>query len=158
MGGNGNDMEALSPRDANAQRSKPQELKKAVANLKANRAKGEKETHPPPPPSYVTEPPCRDRREGAVYEIRNCLGKGGFAICYEGKLNGTSKRYALKIVKSTMPIKMEQKVFAHFQLWHKPTKPNMQLLTLCPTVPNRAPDPLQDATAEHRPVPPRIHL
>lgn len=126
MPGNGIDMEALSPRDANAQRSKPQELKKQVANLKA--AKGQKESHPPPPPSYVTEPPCRDRREGAVYEIRSCLGKGGFAICYEGKLNGTSKRYALKIVKSQMPAKMEQKVQPTLfeELRRKFSRPNIR--------------------------------
>jgi hypothetical protein len=38
------------------------------------------------------------------------LGKGGFAICYEGQLLGKKKKYALKIVKSKMPTKMEQKV------------------------------------------------
>jgi serine/threonine protein kinase len=108
----GIDMEALSPRDANARRPPTSEFKTAVTNkataaLKPNK---EKDQHPLPPPPNVTEPPSTDRREGAVYQVGKLLGKGGFAICYEGKLAGTSKRYALKIVKSKMPLKMEQKV------------------------------------------------
>ena len=107
MGAKGIDMEALSPRDANAQRAPRNELKtKAVAQLKSSKDK----EHPPPPPNNVTEPPSADRKEGAVYQVGKLLGKGGFAICYDGKLAGTNKRYALKIVKSQMPAKMEQKV------------------------------------------------
>lgn len=107
MGAKGVDMEALSPRDANALRPRANDLKsKATAQLKSAKEKD----HPPPPPNNVTEPPCTDRREGAVYQVGKLLGKGGFAVCYEGKLAGTSKRYALKIVKSQMPPKMEQKV------------------------------------------------
>ena len=108
MGAKGIDMEALSPRDANAQRpARATELKtKAVAQLKTAKDK----EHPPPPPNNITEPPSTDRKEGAVYQVGKLLGKGGFAICYDGKLAGTSKRYALKIVKCQMPHKMEQKV------------------------------------------------
>jgi hypothetical protein len=107
MGAKGVDMEALSPRDANAQRAPRNELKtKAAAQLKSSKDK----EHPPPPPNNVTEPPSADRKEGAVYQVGKLLGKGGFAICYEGRLAGVSKRYALKIVKSQMPTKMEQKV------------------------------------------------
>lgn len=104
----GVDMEALSPRDANAQRApRVNELKaKAAAQLKTSKDK----EHPPPPPNNVIEPSSSDRREGAVYQVGKLLGKGGFAICYDGKLAGTNKRYALKIVKSSMPTKMEQKV------------------------------------------------
>jgi len=102
----GIDVEALSPRDANA-RPRPAELKaKATAQLKANKEK----EHPPPPPPNVTEPPSDDRKDGAVYQVGKLLGKGGFAICYEGTHAGTKKRYALKIVKRQMPAKMEQKV------------------------------------------------
>lgn len=105
----GVDMEALSPRDANALRPRANDLKtKATVQLKSAKEKD----HPPPPPNNVTEPPCADRREGAVYQVGKLLGKGGFAICYEGKLAASSKRYALKIVKSQMPPKMEQKVSA----------------------------------------------
>ena len=104
----GIDMEALSPRDANAQRvPRVNELKtKAVAQLKSAKDK----EHPPPPPNNVIEPSSSDRKEGAVYQVGKLLGKGGFAICYDGKLAGTTKRYALKIVKCQMPSKMEQKV------------------------------------------------
>jgi hypothetical protein len=103
-------MEALSPRDANAQRLPPprvHELKtKAAAQLKTTRDK----EHPPPPPNNVVEPPSSDRKDGVVYQVGKLLGKGGFAICYEGKAAGAPKRIALKIVKSKMPTKMEQKV------------------------------------------------
>jgi hypothetical protein len=105
----GIDMEALSPRDTNshlrakqpAQKSKP-----PVPKL----AQKEKD-HPPPPPAEVREPPSSDRTNGAIYYTGRCLGKGGFAICYEGQLAGTKQLYALKMVKSHMPMKkMEQKV------------------------------------------------
>ena len=101
-------MEALSPRDANAQRlPRAHELKtKAAAQLKNSKDK----EHPPPPPNNVVEPPSSDRKDGVVYQVGKMLGKGGFAICYEGKAAGASKRVALKIVKSQMPTKMEQKV------------------------------------------------
>jgi hypothetical protein len=110
MPAKGIEMEALSPRDANAQRQPRgnHELKsKAVAQLKTTKDK----EHPPPPPNFVTEPPSSDRKEGAVYQVGKLLGKGGFAICYEGKLAGpVTRRFALKIVKCSMPTKMEQKV------------------------------------------------
>lgn len=101
-------MEALSPRDANALPKRVTDLKtKAVAQLKSAKDK----EHPPPPPPQVIEPPCSDRKNGAVYQVGKLLGKGGFAICYDGKHVESGKRYALKIVKSSMPIKMEQKVW-----------------------------------------------
>lgn len=101
-------MEALSPRDANAQRlPKPMDVKaKTAAQLKAAKEK----EHPPPPPPEVTEPPSADRPDGAKYQVGRLLGKGGFAVCYNGQLVPTKQRYALKIVKSHMPPKMEQKV------------------------------------------------
>jgi len=101
-------MEALSPRDANAQRMpRGNELKaKAAAQLKSAREK----EHPPPPPADVIEPPSSDRKDGVVYHVGKLLGKGGFAICHEARPSGSSKRIALKIVKSKMPTKMEQKV------------------------------------------------
>lgn len=102
------DAEALSPRDANAQRlPKAAELKmKTAAQVKAQKNK----EHPPPPPAEVQEPSSSDRPDGAVYQVGKLLGKGGFAICYHGVLVPTKQKYALKIVKSQMPPKMEQKV------------------------------------------------
>lgn len=105
------DLEALSPRDANAQRvPKPKtaavDAKARPAPTKSNKDK----EHPPPPPPEVPEPPAVDRPDGAVYQVGKMLGKGGFAICYTGQLVPTKQLYALKIVKSHMPAKMEQKV------------------------------------------------
>ena len=106
----GVDLEALSPRDANAQRMpKASESKtKSAAQLRAAKDK----EHPPPPPSEVYEPCSSDRPDGAVYQVGKLLGKGGFAICYSGQHVSTKQKYALKIVKSRMPPKMEQKVSA----------------------------------------------
>lgn len=101
------EMEALSPRDVNTNiRTKPV-VQKTAPPTKLAREKD----HPPPPPSEVPEPPCSDRKDGSIYKTGRCIGKGGFAICYEGQLRGTRKKYALKIVKSHMSQKkMEQKV------------------------------------------------
>jgi len=102
-------MEALSPRDANAQVRVKQNLQKAKA-APVQALKREKD-HPPPPPAEVIEPRSSDRENGAIYYTGRLLGKGGFAICYEGQLSGTKEKFALKIVKSHMPQKkMEQKV------------------------------------------------
>jgi hypothetical protein len=102
------DAEALSPRDANAQRfPKANEVKaKTAAQLKAAKDK----EHPPPPPSEVFEPPSSDSPNGVTYAVGKLLGKGGFAICYSGQMLPSKQKYALKIVKSHMPVKMEQKV------------------------------------------------
>jgi serine/threonine protein kinase len=102
-------MEALSPRDANANlrvKQAPAKSKNAPAKL----LQKEKD-HPSPPPENVQEPPSSDRLEGTTYRTGRLLGKGGFAICYEGEHIETKQKYALKIVKSYMPQKkMEQKV------------------------------------------------
>lgn len=102
------DAEALSPRDANAQRRpKVTELKtKTAAQFRTQKNK----EHPPPPPPQIPEPSSSDRPEGALYNVGKLLGKGGFAICHEGQLLPSKQRYALKIVKSQMPAKMESKV------------------------------------------------
>jgi hypothetical protein len=103
-------MEALSPRDANAHIR----VKQASSKTRPAAAKlpQKEKDHPPPPPEEVKEPSSSDRRNGAAYKTGRLLGKGGFAICYEGTLVGTKQVYALKIVKSHMPQKkMEQKVW-----------------------------------------------
>lgn len=122
MAAKGIDMEALSPRDANALPKRVNDLKtKAVAQLKSAKDK----EHPPPPPPQVIEPPCSDRKNGAVYQVGKLLGKGGFAICYDGKHVESGKRYALKIVKSSMPIKMEQKFQTELQIQSKMRQQNI---------------------------------
>ncbi|RAL62503.1 hypothetical protein DID88_005068 [Monilinia fructigena] len=115
------EMDALSPRDVNTNiRTKP-------VVQKAPPAKPPREKdHPPPPPSEVPEPPCSDRKNGSIYKTGRCLGKGGFAICYEGQLKGTRKKYALKIVKSHMSQKkMEQKFQTELQIHSKMNHPNI---------------------------------
>lgn len=112
-GRGGIEVDALSPRDINALPKRTTDLKaKAAAQLKTSKDKD----HPPPPPPQIIEPPSSDRRDGAVYQVGRLLGKGGFAICYDGKQADTGKRYALKIVKSQMPLKMQQKVSADNKL------------------------------------------
>ncbi|KAH8160656.1 hypothetical protein CIB48_g7590 [Xylaria polymorpha] len=70
-------------------------------------------------PTQVYEPPSTDRQDGAVYQVGKMLGKGGFAVCYEGQLPGHRKKYALKIVRSKMPTKMEQKFQTELQIHSK---------------------------------------
>lgn len=102
--------DALSPRDVNAQLpGRAIESGKPRATVASKPLKREKEP-PLQPPGQVYEPPSIDRKDGAVYSVGKILGRGGFAVCYEGQLPGHRKKYALKIVKSKMPSKMEQKV------------------------------------------------
>ncbi|KAG6301149.1 hypothetical protein E4U09_005684 [Claviceps aff. purpurea] len=111
------DVEALSPRDANAQRMpKSTEIKpKAAAQLRAAKDK----EHPPPPPPEVIEPSSPNSPDGASYHVGKLLGKGGFAICYSGQHAATRQKYALKIVKCRMPPKMEQKFQTELQIHSK---------------------------------------
>ncbi|KAI8208892.1 Serine/threonine-protein kinase plo1 [Colletotrichum sp. SAR 10_76] len=120
----GVDLEALSPRDANAQRMpKAIEMKttKPVAQLKAAKDK----EPPPQPPAAVDEPPSSDRPNGAVYQVGRMLGKGGFAVCYQGYLMPERKKYALKIVRSQMPSKMMQKFQTELQIHSKMNQKNI---------------------------------
>lgn len=103
-------MDALSPRDVNAQLRVKQPPQKSKLAPPPPPKRG-KEQHPPPPPEDVYEPPSDDRPDGARYRMGKLLGKGGFAICYEGKLSMTKEAFAMKMVKSQMvQKKMEQKV------------------------------------------------
>ncbi|RDW84973.1 serine kinase-2 [Coleophoma cylindrospora] len=124
-------MEALAPRDANtvaynrgkqtAQKTKTLTKTAPVAKLTSK-----EKDHPAPPPDDVLEPASSDRKNGAVYHMGRLLGKGGFAICYEGRLAGTRQKYALKIVKSYMPQKkMEQKFQTELQIHSKMNHPNI---------------------------------
>jgi hypothetical protein len=131
----GIDMEALSPRDANAHIRVKQQAAKSKPQAPAAKLPQKEKDHPPPPPEEVREPPSSDRKDGAIYKTGRLLGRGGFAICYEGQLAGTKQKYALKIVKSHMPQKkMEQKVvILHDHIFE-------QKLTR-PLVPNRTANP-----------------
>jgi hypothetical protein len=107
----GIDMAALSPLDINANLRPRQAAHKERTKAAPAKVSPREKDHPPPPPANVYEPPSSDRPNGATYQTGTLLGKGGFAICYDGVLAGTREKYALKIVKSVMPQKkMEQKV------------------------------------------------
>ena len=114
-------MEALSPRSINIQTkqrakrkdAEAEEAKKAEA---ARKAQKEKE-YAPPPPEWVIQPPITDGALAEKFRTGRLLGKGGFAVCYEGELrsrrHGAVKKsiFALKIVRSKMSQKkMEEKV------------------------------------------------
>ncbi|KAI1107516.1 kinase-like protein [Jackrogersella minutella] len=115
------DADALTPRDVNAQLpQRAMDIIKAKVAPAAKPAQKEKEL-PPQPPLIVYEPPSFDRKDGAGYQVGKMLGKGGFAVCYEGHIIGSKnkKKYALKIVRSKMPSKMEQKFQTELQIHSK---------------------------------------
>lgn len=94
---------ALSPRSANVV-VKP---KTKETERKAQRRMDPAHSHlPSPPPPIVTEP--GDEQE--QYVTGAFLGKGGFAMCYKGTLERNRKVFAMKVVKSDMKKKMQDKV------------------------------------------------
>ncbi|KAI2709204.1 hypothetical protein CBS147332_6263 [Penicillium roqueforti] len=118
-------MEALSPRTTN------QMIKPKVA---IDRKPFDKNAPPPsnkqklatsksyadPPPSIVSEP----EDGGERYSIGAFLGKGGFAVCYEGTLARNGRVYAMKVVKSAMSQKkMEEKFRTELQIHSKMRHP-----------------------------------
>ena len=157
-------MEALSPRSANIQakpklsKLKEKELadddeKKAEAAKKALKEKD----YAPAPPEWVLQPPIRKGGLTEKFRTGKCLGKGGFAICYEGELRnkgrGAGKTiFALKIVKTYMNLKkMEDKVR---QPWA--SEAGCRLDTF--PVPNRTSNPCEDAASKHCRIPPSLQF
>lgn len=103
--------DALLPRSANAQRMPQPSATDPPPKARQNGLKpSTNKEHPPPPPPQVLEPPSTGSPDGLVYQVGKMLGKGGFALCYVGHQMDTKQRYALKVVRSKMPAKMEQKV------------------------------------------------
>lgn len=106
-------MEALSPRSTN-QLIKPKpntERKKtekyAATSPEKKTSSSTSKNHADPPPSVVAEP----EDGGEKYSMGAFLGKGGFAVCYEGTLSRNGRMFAMKVVRSHMPQKkMEEKV------------------------------------------------
>ena len=127
--------QALSPRSTNIQvRTQHQISKKeqlsAQALATARRMHRQKE-HPEPPPPLIHEPSGPDGEAGESYTVGSFLGKGGFAICYEGELHDKTSqpsghKYALKIVKSIMPqAKMAEKFRTELQIHSKMHHPSI---------------------------------
>lgn len=111
-------MEPLSPRAANIQIKPKAPGKQVVKPVEAKKPTNQKE-HAPKPPAVVVQPPLDGESLSEDYRTGNHLGKGGFAVCYEGELkcknDSTRDRiYALKIVPAKMNHKkMEDKVCTH---------------------------------------------
>lgn len=144
-------MEALSPRSANIQ-MKPKLVKqKEAADEEARKAEAAKKAlkekdYASPPPEWVLQPPVAKGALAEKYKTGRCLGKGGFAICYEGELRGRKNGqagsiFALKVVKAQMnQRKMEEKA-SHRAFFHAPA--NVEL------VPYRIADPREDAASQY---------
>ncbi|KAJ5698691.1 hypothetical protein N7462_000696 [Penicillium macrosclerotiorum] len=118
-------MEALSPRSTN-QMIKPKvhmERKMGERHGVANAApktSSSSKNHADPPPAMVPEPD----EGGERYSIGGFLGKGGFAVCYEGTLARNGRVFAMKVVKSQMPQKkMEEKFRTELQIHSKMRHP-----------------------------------
>ena len=74
------------------------------------------------PPSSVTEPGTNTE----TYIVGRKLGKGGFAVCFEGISNKDSKKYALKVVKAKVEQKkMMEKFRTELQIHAKMQHPNI---------------------------------
>ena len=120
------DMEPLSPRSPNIQiKAKPSEQKaeKEMANeeakmVEAARKAAKEKEYAPSPPEWVIQPPLVKGGLAEKFKTGRLLGKGGFAIAYEGELRsktsgGNRSVFALKIVQAKMSQKkMEEKVKA----------------------------------------------
>ncbi|KAI2211200.1 Cell cycle serine/threonine-protein kinase cdc5/MSD2 [Ophidiomyces ophidiicola] len=115
-------MAALSPRSINILPKPKQDLvkKQSTRDLPTPKAAPSR-NHAPPPPTLVQEP-----GNGEQYITGNFLGRGGFAVCYEGKLSRNGRVFAMKVVKSEMPLrKMAEKFRTELQIHSKMRHPNI---------------------------------
>ncbi|KAJ5118067.1 hypothetical protein N7448_004286 [Penicillium atrosanguineum] len=119
-------MEALSPRSTNQMMKPKPVMDKKMGDRHDKHAAGAapktstSKNHADPPPSIVTEPEDGSER----YAIGGFLGKGGFAVCYEGTLARNNRVFAMKVVKSQMPQKkMEEKFRTELQIHSKMRHP-----------------------------------
>lgn len=115
-------MEALSPRSTNL----PLQHKPLATHQKVDRhappaaapprPAAPSKIHAPPPPPIVEEP----GDDGEEYSTGLFLGKGGFAVCYEGKLVRNDRVFAMKVVRSEMTQrKMAEKVTLTRTCWRR---------------------------------------
>ena len=100
-------MEVLSPLSPNVPMKPRTEMKKTKTAIKKEVPK---EVNPDKiddkwrPATIVLEP----GPESEMYTTGKKLGKGGFAVCFEGKLERTSQVFALKVVKSHVEQKKQR--------------------------------------------------
>ncbi|EXJ73965.1 PLK protein kinase [Cladophialophora psammophila CBS 110553] len=119
-------MEVLSPRSANIPMAPPKATRKPKGDSKPK--PDVKLTNPDriddrwrPPPS-ITEPGPSPE----TYLMGKKLGKGGFAVCFEGKSKTTFEVFALKVVKAKVEQKkMMEKFRTELQIHAKMHHPNI---------------------------------
>ncbi|EXJ88459.1 PLK protein kinase [Capronia coronata CBS 617.96] len=119
-------MEVLSPRSANIPMPPPRAMKKPKPDLKPRSE--EKPTNPDRiddkwrPPVTITEPGSSPE----TYAMGRKLGKGGFAVCFEGRSRKTAEIFALKVVKAKVEQrKMMEKFRTELQIHAKMHHPNI---------------------------------
>lgn len=107
-------MEALSPRSANLPMKPPPAVKKPKTDTRTRPTQSA--TRPTQsainpdkieekwrPASVIREPGA----EGDAYLIGKKLGRGGFAVCFEGRSERSRDIFALKVVKSNVQQKKQ---------------------------------------------------
>ncbi|KAI9369399.1 hypothetical protein BJX61DRAFT_519779 [Aspergillus egyptiacus] len=119
-------MDALVPRSTNhiIKPKAPMERKVLDKNAAAATAPKSSTTknHAPPPPALVQEP----GEDGERYSTGAFLGKGGFAICYEGTLLRNGRVFAMKVVRAEMTQKkMQEKFRTELQIHSKMRHPHI---------------------------------
>jgi hypothetical protein len=138
-------MEVLSPRSANVPMKTQTDMKKT--KVEARKKSVEKIANPDKiedkwrPADVIREPGSA----GDAYITGKKLGKGGFAVCFEGRSQTTSELYALKVVKSHVEQKKQlEKVGSPRPLFKK--------LLIHLAVSHRVANPCQDASSQRRRV------
>jgi serine/threonine protein kinase len=119
-------MEVLSPRSANLPMAPPKATKRPKPESKPKPE--DKPANPDRiddkwrPPATVTEPGTSPE----TYTTGKKLGKGGFAVCFEGRSKTTSEVFALKVVKAKVEQKkMMEKFRTELQIHAKMHHPNI---------------------------------
>ncbi|KAF7510707.1 hypothetical protein GJ744_006073 [Endocarpon pusillum] len=104
-------MEALSPRSANLPMKPPTAVKKTKVDTRAKPAQSgvnpDKIDEKWRPAAVIKEP----EPEGDTYLTGKKLGRGGFAVCFEGRSERTAEIFALKVVKSHVEQKKQLEKF-----------------------------------------------
>ncbi|KAL8826556.1 MAG: hypothetical protein Q9191_003725 [Dirinaria sp. TL-2023a] len=124
-------MEPLSPRAVNIPSKSRAAAAKDYAKPSANKEPPKAKEHAIKPPPIIVQPPVQEGMLSDKYRIGNHLGKGGFAVCYEGELQckkykTTDRVYALKVVPATMNHKkMEDKFRTELQIHAKLHHPSI---------------------------------
>lgn len=162
-------MEALSPRSVNIQVQRKPFAEKDFAAADAPKPDAPKSVaakpaeipkdkeHASPPPAWVFQPPLRPGLLAEKFQTGAFLGRGGFAICYEGelrvrKIGLANCKFAMKIVKAKMAqTKITEKVSSG-----RDGRKTSGLIYI--QVSYRASNPCEDEASQHCPIPPCIHI